>query len=60
MQHTSIIETARQYAYSFFNEEETAIILNFDAESCNPQEIRLYNAWYRHYRKKFDELKGVK
>lgn len=60
MEHISIIETARQYAYSFFTEKEKAIILNSDIENCIPEEIRLYNEWYRHYRKKLDELKEVK
>lgn len=60
MTYTSIIETAREYAYSFFNDEEKAIILNCDLDYSSEYAVSLTNAWFRHYRKKLNELKGVK
>ena len=60
MTHIDIIEVARQYAYSFFTDEEKAIILKCDLDYCSEYEVMLYNKWYKHYRNKLNELKGGK
>lgn len=57
MTHIEKIETARKYAYSCFTEEEQAIILNCDVDSCcSAREVSLVNTWFRLYRNKLNEL----
>jgi len=56
-QMNELIEEARQFAYSQFNEIERQIIEKANIEWAKPIEVALINEWFNIYTKKLKELK---